>query len=551
MMKSLASTIASAILVLSMENAAARNIDDAAWREDITAAADHIVANHPAPFHNVSKEEFDHQVATLIAETPQLEDKDIALRLAAIVASLADGHSRLSLPREHPELSFLQGHTGPDAAPNEALFFSTLPFRFFLFEEGLHIVEATVEYEEYIGAKVIKIGEMAVEDAVERVTPILFAENEMGVKLLAADRLALPQVLRHFGIVDDEDRISLTLEQGGETKVINVAPLGAEDLLNIVSAEVRPAIFSPIASGVKKIHHRIPGERAWYIRVDEIEAFPELILADFMAEALRAAKRARAQRVILDLRRNQGGTSSFNPAIINSLAQSDFNAVGKLYVLVGRETFSAATMLVNSFEQYANAVLVGEPSAGRPSHYGDPRRLVLPNSGLTLRSSTLYWQSWLAGDFRDYVDTHVDAAPMAIDYFNGEDAAIEAALSYEAPKGVANQMAALFDQGKMQSGLLRFLGWLNAPTKDGHDAVADLVAHGHRYFDEGELRKGRFMMVMARDYYGGNADAHAGLGRSMELHDEPELAKARYEHALTLDPDNAVALAGLARLAEK
>lgn len=268
-----------------------------------------------------------------------------------------------------------------------------------------------------------------------------------------------------------------------------------------------------------------------------------------MHDALAQAQRARVQRVIVDLRRNQGGTSSFKAAIINSLSQSAYNDFGETYVLIGRETFSAATMLVNDFEQYTNAILVGEGSAGRPSHYGDPKKLRLPNSGLTLRVSTIYWQSWLAGDFRGFVEPHIDAAPKAADYFAGRDGAIHAALGYTPPRGgIAAQMAELFDKEKLQSGLVRFLGWLNAPASAGHDAAADLVARGNRYLDDGALKKGHFMMVMAREYYGAHADAHAGLGRAMELNGDEEAATRGYEDALKLDAGNAVALEGLARL---
>ena len=119
-------------------------------------------------------------------------------------------------------------------------------------------------------------------------------------------------------------------------------------------------------SDEKKWHMRIPGERAWYIQFDEIELFPEAPISDFMGDALRSARRARAEKVLLDLRRNHGGSSSFNPAIINALAQSEYNEYGRLYVLTGRETFSAASMLMGAFEEYVNAIFVGEPSGARP-----------------------------------------------------------------------------------------------------------------------------------------------------------------------------------------
>ncbi|MHA7873413.1 MAG: tetratricopeptide repeat protein, partial [Hyphococcus sp.] len=316
---------------------------------------------------------------------------------------------------------------------------------------------------------------------------------------------------------------------------------------------VRPSFdVSPLAlrnSDQKKWHARVPGERAWYVKIDEIEAFPDYHLSDFMADALRAARRARAEKLLLDIRDNHGGSASFNAAVVNALSQSEYNKYGRLFVLTGRETFSAASMLMSSLERYTNAVFVGEPSGARPSHFGDPKKIQLPNSGLTLRVSTLAWRSWLAGDFRAYIETHIDAPPTATAYFAGRDPAIEAALAYAPPANAAAEMAELFDKNKIQAGVVRFLAWLNAPVDGTHDAVADLLAIGHHYLDAGELRLGRFMMVMARDYYPANADARAGLGRALELNGDAESARRRYEEALEIDSNNDAAKRGLARLA--
>ena len=521
------------------------------WREDIAALTGAIKEHHPDPFWSASEEEFDKATADLIRDLPAFSDKDIALRLAAIVARVEDGHTRLSLPRAHPAFGFNPSHTGPDKAAHETLTFSTLPFRFYLFEEGLFIIEAAEGHEQYIGARVVAFGETSTEDAIVAAKPILYAENDMGAKVLAADRLALPDVLQHVGLIDNVSSVSMVLEKDNEVNAVNIAPLAKSAKPKIVSASFEAPLLRRQNPDDLKWHERIAGERAWYIQLDEIEAFPEVLLSDFLAEALQQAKRARAKSILLDLRVNHGGTGSFNPSVINALAQSGYNEYGLLFVLTGRETFSAAASLMSAFEQYTNAIFVGEPAGARPSSYGDPQRIQLPNSNLTLRVSTIFWRSWLAGEFRPFIETHIDAPIRAADYFAGRDAAIEAALSYAPPVSIASQMAELFEKEKLQSGLLRFLTWLNSPSSNGHDAADDLIAYGHRYLDDGELRKGRFMMVMARDYYPTSASARAGLGRAMELIDDLESARRRYKEALELDPNNVMAKEGLARLAAK
>ncbi len=532
-------------------NAQSRDLTDGQWREDIAAAVEAIRNDHPDPFRGLTSEEFDDKVATLMDELPTLlNDKDVALRLAELVALIEDGHTRLSLPRSVPELGFNPAHSVDEPA-HDSLTFRSSPFRFYLFEEGLFIVEATNGHEEYIGAQVLKFGNTPAEEAVSAVRSILYAENDYTAKIYAADRLALIGVLSHFGLISDRNKVALTLNRDGEVETRLFTAI-LDDTYEIATVEHDVQPLAKRHRDKKRWFAPIPGERALYIKMDEIEMFPETPTADFMAEALGEARRLNATKILLDLRDNTGGSSSFNAAIVNAFAQSEYNEYGRLYVLTGRKTFSAASMLMVAFEEYLNAIFVGEPSGARPTTYGDPRRSVLPNSGLTLRTSTLTWPSSFAGDFRAYIETHLDAPPTAAEYFSGHDSAIAAALAYSPPTGPAAQMAELFEKDKLQSGIIRFFTWLRSPIDGSHeDAAKDLIAYGHAYLDEEELRKGRFMMAMARDYFPTNADARAGLGRAMELNDDPESARARFNEALEIDPDHQSAKDGLVRLADQ
>ncbi|ANM31365.1 hypothetical protein ABI59_19975 [Acidobacteria bacterium Mor1] len=526
-----------------------RALTDEQWREDIDAAVAHILENHPRPFATGSRETFESLHAALLRDVPGLADRDVALRLAALVAVIEDGHTRLALPRGLPRLAHNPAHHRDDPA-HPALLFGSLPFRFYRFEEGLYIVETIAGYEPYLGARVLAFGSSDVDAALAAVEPILYAENEHGARLLAADRLSLPDVLMHFGLVEDSGPVSLVLQRPGqEPETLRVPPYEDAENPEPVGPRYDEVPFARQYPDRKRWHAQVPGKKAWYVQLDEIEMFPDTPTADFFAEALDQARRHRADRLLLDLRSNTGGSGSFNAAIVNALARSEYNAYGRLFVLTGRETFSAASMLMVALEEYVNAIFVGEPSGARPTTYGDPRRLRLPHSGLTLRTSTLVWPSSFAGDFREFIETHVDAPPTAADFFAGRDPAIEAVLAYEPPRGPVAQMVELFEKDKLQSGLIRFFTWLRSPVDGSHaGAVDDLIVQGHRYLDDGQQTKGRFMMSMARDYYPANAAARVGLGRAMELGGDAESARERYREALELAPDFEPARKALARL---
>src|SRR5262249_32698623 len=83
-------------------------------------------------------------------------------------------------------------------------------------------------------------------------------------------------------------------------------------------------------------------------------------------------------------------------------------------------------------ERFTNTIFVGEPTGGKVNSYGDSRKITLPNSGITVRVSSLWWQEderdarqWTAPDI---------AANLTLDaYRNNIDPAMKAILNY-APK---------------------------------------------------------------------------------------------------------------------
>ena len=126
---------------------------------------------------------------------------------------------------------------------------------------------------------------------------------------------------------------------------------------------------------------------------------------------------------IIDLRNNYGGNNSLNRSVLHGLIRArKLQQPGSLFVLVGRRTFSAAMSLVVALEQNTNAIFIGEPTGGSPNSYGDSRKIKLPDSGITVRVSTLYWQKSDPRDKRTALEPHVrsrDPLAVALDYFGG------------------------------------------------------------------------------------------------------------------------------------
>lgn len=181
---------------------------------------------------------------------------------------------------------------------------------------------------------------------------------------------------------------------------------------------------------------------------------------------------------------------------------------------MGRTTFSAAQTFLHRFEEYTYALFVGEPSGAKPSHFGDSQRIVLDNSGLTLRLSTIYWHSWLANDFRDAINPHISTTYNSEDFFSGADPGLEAALEYSGPDLLAEQMEEQFRQEKNQNALLLYNRYMTDARFQNHrQVVPDLLKMADRLINDGIQRPGYFVYVIVNQSFPGDRNIEAELFR--------------------------------------
>jgi C-terminal processing protease CtpA/Prc len=144
-------------------------------------------------------------------------------------------------------------------------------------------------------------------------------------------------------------------------------------------------------------------------------------------ERLVAGKAAR--RVILDVRLNGGGDNTTYASLLTLFGSKQVNRRGRLYLLVGRATFSAAANFAAEIDRDTRAIIIGEPTGGGVETYGDTIRVALP---------TLGWTVYVAGRYherkRSRTDRRLAVAPdirvdlTAEDYFARRDPVLARAL---------------------------------------------------------------------------------------------------------------------------
>lgn len=511
-------TVRLTALIFGLANVSgnAQSLSPEQWQQDLDQLTTAVREIHFKPFHTLPEDEFQSAIDSLHERIPELTDQAIILEMAAIIARFRDGHSRVHIPRLYPELALEAelGHSGTPPPKVDALKFMQSPLQFQLFDDGVYVIAAIEQYQQLIGHKVLEFDNSTIEQALDAVIRVSFFENDSRAKLMAPDRLALPQVLHFLDIIDDADRFSITTEDSnGATRVSELTSLTTPGEA-FVHRLPEPQPLWTRRRDQYKWYEVLPEQDAIYVQVNEFEENPPVPYADFVAETIASAREGNVSRYVVDLRHNSGGIGAWVTPFVTGLANSKFNQYGRLYILMGRTTFSAAQTFLHRFEEFTYALFVGEPSGAKPSHFGDSQRIVLDNSGLTLRLSTIYWHSWLANDFREAINPHISSAYNSDHYFAGEDPALESALTYIGSASLAAQMDEQFRQEKNQNALLLYNRYMTDGRFQNHrQVVPELLAMADELIDDGYARPGYFVYVMVNQSYPGDPAIEEELER--------------------------------------
>jgi hypothetical protein len=360
----------------------------AAWREDLRYLRIELDRYHPDLYHAISQADFAAGMRRLDARLPTMARHQAILELARLIARIGDAHTNVA-PARDPRIGF-----------------HALPIKLYAFADGLWIRAADTAHADLVGSRIVRMGRAAADEALRAVEPLIARDNEMGVKFVAPFLLVMPEVLHGLGLIDGLERVPLVIEREGRQERVTLEPAGPTPLMardTDRSWEVPEGwVDARGAAATGALWLRRPGDKFWfeyldreralYVQFNEVGNKPDTTVAQFADRLFAFARSHPVDRLVLDLRLNGGGNGELNrPLVLGLIRAESLDVRGRLFVLIGRRTFSAAQFLATQLEDWTEAVFVGEPTASRGNGYGDSHRIVLPQSGITVRVSTLYW----------------------------------------------------------------------------------------------------------------------------------------------------------------
>ncbi len=411
--------LVSLAMVAIVSAAQARPSAPSTAADDVRELGTQIAQIHPDAFRSVSRQRFESDVGALAQQAPSISRNELLVGMLRIIASLG--------PRN--------GHTGlfpGDPTHTQELHF--YPVRLYDFADGMRVVDATDR--SLIRNRLVAVEDVPIEQVLELVEPLVPRDNTSNLRGLAPHYLLTAEVLDGLGVADGIEAAEFTFEQpDGQRVDIVLTPVAASQYTSAFAdplfghyPSILPKATQPLylSGSARPLWARtLAGGRAVYVGYNSVRSPTPAVLRKI--ERLVRGKAVR--RVIVDLRLNGGGDNTTYGSLTTLFRSKVVNTRGKLRVLIGRATFSAAANFAAEIDRATRAVFFGEPTGGGVETYADTFPVLLPTVGWTVRIAARYHERKKnKSDRRLAVDPDVRVDLTSSQYFARSDPVLDRAL---------------------------------------------------------------------------------------------------------------------------
>ena len=410
---------ASLAMVAIVSAAQARPSAPSTAAADVIELGKSIETTHPDPFRAVSRQRFESEVDALAQRAPTISRNELLVGVLRVIALLG--------PRN--------GHTGlfpGDPAHSRPL--RLYPLRLYQFTDGMYVVDAIDG--SLVRNRLVAIEGTPVDRVLELVRPLTPGDNEWNIRGLAPHFLLTAEVLDGLGITDGAASADFTFERpGGQEIDVTLAAVPAArytsrfaDPMFGHNPSVLPGAAKPLylSGAARPLWARtLANGRAVYVGYNSVRLPADAVLRKLE----RLVRGPRVRRVIVDVRLNGGGDNTTYAYLTSLFGSRVVNRRGRLHLLVGRATFSAAANFAAEIDRDTRAIIVGEPTGGGIETYGDTFPVLLPTLGWNVRIAARYHERKQgANDSRLAVAPDIAIEVTSAQYFARRDPVLQRAL---------------------------------------------------------------------------------------------------------------------------
>jgi tetratricopeptide (TPR) repeat protein len=376
------------------------------WRRDVDFLVEEMKRVNPDYRDRPLPPEFVRRYQDLKKNVPTLSHEQFVVGVNRMLAALHQGHT-----------SFVGG--GP---------VHHLPVQFYVFPEGIFIVRAADQYKDLIGARVVSFGRTPAEEALRLMNLMQSVDGDMEYLSQGAFLLRNAEYLKGSGIDIDVESVELSVEmRDGKRRTLR---LGGPDIQGWGPLPVPAGVDAPLfLRNVEAAHWEqpMPEHDALYVQVNRMRNDSTQTLPAFGTRIWSVLEQRKPKNLIVDLRHNGGGSTSLYPELLRTIIAFTRGEGRKLYVLIGRGTYSATANFITDLERLANPTFVGEASSECCNLHGDALSVEVPYSKHSGYVSGVRWNLGRdVFDGRREINPDVPVQLTAPAYFAGEDPALAA-----------------------------------------------------------------------------------------------------------------------------
>jgi hypothetical protein len=349
---------------------------DQKWLEVLDFLQYELPKRHKNLYFQTSEANYLAQIHSLRNELNRLERPVINSEIAKIVASVGDAHTSIDIP-----------------------VYYLCPLEFYWFKDGIYAINTTKSDEVLRYKKITHIDGMDIGTVIAKMSTMISHENNSYLKAMLPKYLPAIEFLYGLQIARTINGLTITYESVSgnvsEWFVPSYPFSEYQEQLN-ENRVAFPVDNLPLFRRDPDRHYwmeYLKKPRTLYFKYNICKEMAEESVQAFGERLLDVIREDAPEKLVIDMRNNTGGNSTLLDPFIDTLAKCDqINQQGRLFVIIGRDTFSSALLNVFSLKNKTHALLVGEPTGGKPNCYGEVLRVKLEQSGLRISYSTKYYQ---------------------------------------------------------------------------------------------------------------------------------------------------------------
>ncbi len=343
------------------------------WMQDLNFLSTELARKHKNLYHNISEAEFLTRIETLKTKLPSMNQNEILVALMKIIASVGDSHTTLGY------------------RPQQAL-----PLMLYWFKDGIAILNTTSDYKDILYGKITAIEGNPIENVTAALSSIIPHENEAQIKNNIPNLLTDTTILHGMKLIPSQEKASLTvISASGREIALDMKPVSFSSKPEwlVDSSDMSDA---PLYLRNRKKFYwykMLPDFKTLFFKYNSCQNMNDQPFSDFVKAFFSTTDKEKVKRIVIDLRHNGGGNSGiFAPFLEELKKRPQFRQKGSIYVLIGRRTFSSAILNAIDLKKRTPAIFAGEPTGGKPNHYGEVQMFRLPQSGFPVTYSVKYFR---------------------------------------------------------------------------------------------------------------------------------------------------------------